>query len=65
MRVNRENIVYIAAFAIFALFFGVLYFTGEPIYVGDTYQYEHQMIMREPVYSLLIQFVRFLSPEHH
>ena len=65
MRVNRENIVYIAAFAIFAVFFGVLYFTGEPIYVGDTYQYEHQMIMREPVYSLLIQFVRFLSPEHH
>ena len=36
MRVNRENIVYIAAFAIFAVFFGVLYFTGEPIYVGDT-----------------------------
>lgn len=64
-RDNRENIVYVAAFVIFAVFFGVLYFTGEPIYVGDTYQYEHQMIMREPVYSLLIQFVRFLSPEHH
>lgn len=60
-----RNIVYFVAFAIFAVFFGVLYFTGEPIYVGDTYQYEHQMIMREPVYSLLIQFVRFLSPEHH
>lgn len=65
MSVNRENVIYFGVFAVFAVFFGVLYFTGEPIYVGDTYQYEHQMIMREPVYALLIQFVRFLSPENH
>lgn len=50
---------------IFTLFFGFLFVTGEPLYVNDTFQYENQMIMREPGYALLIQFLRFLSPEKH
>lgn len=50
---------------IFILFFGFLFLTGEPIYAGDTFQHENQMIMREPGYALLIQFLRFLSPQKH
>lgn len=48
---------------IFTVFFGFLLVTGEPMYVGDTFQYENQMIMREPVYALLMQFCRFISPQ--
>lgn len=48
---------------IFTVFFGFLLVTGEPVYVGDTFQYENQMIMREPVYALLMQFCRFISPQ--
>ena len=51
--------------AVFAAFFAYLLFTGEPVYTGDTFQHENQMIMREPGYALLIQFLRFLSPERH
>lgn len=50
---------------IFAVFFGALFLMGEPVYTGDTFQYENQMVMREPGYPLLIQFLRFLSPEGH
>lgn len=50
---------------IFIIFFGVLVLTGEPISVGDTLQYENQMVMREPGYALLIQFFRMISPRHH
>lgn len=53
MRFDRRNLIF---FGIFALFFGVLLGTGEPIYVNDTFQYENQMVMREPGYALLIQF---------
>lgn len=42
-------------------FFGFLLVTGEPISVGDTFQYESQMVMREPIYALLIQVLRFVS----
>ena len=52
-------------FAIFTVFFGFLLITGAPIYVSDTFQYENQMVMREPVYALIIQFLRFLSPQNH
>lgn len=61
MHKDRTNYV---IFGIFAVFFGFLFVTGEPMYVGDTFQYENQMIMREPVYALLMQFCRFLSPEN-
>jgi hypothetical protein len=59
---KKKNLIF---FGIFAVFFGFLLFTGEPIYVNDTYQYENQMVMREPGYALLIQFLRFISPENH
>ena len=49
MRFDRRNLIF---FGIFALFFGVLLGTGEPIYVNDTFQYENQMVMREPGYAL-------------
>ena len=62
MRFDRRNLIF---FGIFALFFGVLLGTGEPIYVNDTFQYENQMVMREPGYALLIQFLRFVSPANH
>ena len=62
MRFDRRNLIF---FGIFALFFGVLLGTGEPIYVNDTFQYENQMVMREPGYALLIQFLRFVSPADH
>ncbi len=57
---NKENIL---IGVIFTLFFGFLLITGEPIYTGDTLQYEEQTVMREPVYALLIQVLRFISPE--
>ena len=50
---------------LFLSFFGYLFVTGEPLYVGDTFQYENQMIMREPVYALLIQLCRAISPQYH
>ncbi|MDE6365125.1 MAG: hypothetical protein K2L86_12840 [Lachnospiraceae bacterium] len=50
---------------IFVAFFACLLLTGEPVYTGDTFQHENQMIMREPGYALLIQFLRFLSPDRH
>lgn len=59
---RRQNRIF---FIIFAVFFGFLLVTGKPISVGDTFQYENQMVMREPGYALLIQFLRFVSPKHH
>lgn len=59
---DKRNLIFLG---IFAVFFGFLFFTGEPVYTGDTFQYENQMVMREPGYPLLIQFLRFLSPEWH
>lgn len=59
---DKRNLIFLG---IFAVFFGFLFFTGEPVYTGDTFQYENQMVMREPGYPLLIQFLRFLSPKWH
>lgn len=61
MRTDKYNLLFLG---IFAVFFGFLFVTGEPVYAGDTFQYENQMIMREPVYALLMQFCRFVSPEN-
>ena len=63
--VCKRNISNILIFGIFTLFFGFLLITGEPIYVGDTFQYENQMVTREPVYALLIQIFRFISPDNY
>lgn len=59
---DKRNLIFLG---IFAVFFGALFLMGEPVYTGDTFQYENQMVMREPGYPLLIQFLRFLSPEGH
>ena len=61
----RKRITDITIFLVFAVFFGFLLITGEPLYLGDSFQHEMQFVTREPVYALLIQFLRFLSPEHH
>lgn len=61
-KVDRWNLVFLG---VFAVFFGFLFMTGEPVYTNDTFQYENQMVMREPGYALFIQFLRFLSPQNH
>lgn len=60
-RFDRHNFIFCL---IYTLFFGYLFVTGEPVSVGDTFQYENQMIMREPGYALLMQFCRFVSPQY-
>lgn len=62
VKFDRSNLIFAG---IFTAFFGFLLVTGEPLYTNDTFQYENQMVMREPGYALLIQFMRFLSPENH
>jgi hypothetical protein len=52
-------------FAIFAAFFGVLLISGEPLYLGDTYQHEMQFVTRDPIYALMIQLLRWISPDNH
>ncbi|MDE7323014.1 MAG: hypothetical protein K2N73_09885 [Lachnospiraceae bacterium] len=59
---DKRNLIFLG---IFAVFFGTLFLTGEPVYTGDTFQYENQMVMREPGYALLIQLLRLISPEGH
>lgn len=61
----RNKITDISIFLVFTIFFGLLLITGEPLYLGDSFQHEMQFVTREPVYALLIQFLRFLSPKHH
>jgi len=62
MKFDKRNFVFLG---IFIVFFGGLFLAGEPVYTGDTFQYENQMVMREPGYALFIQFMRFLSPDRH
>lgn len=61
-RFDKRDLLFLL---LFLSFFGYLFVTGEPLYVGDTFQYENQMIMREPVYALLIQLCRAISPQYH
>lgn len=49
----------------FTIFFGALLITGEPLYLGDTFQHELQFVTRDPVYALIIQFLRFISSKNH
>lgn len=55
----------IVILGIFVAFFSALLIIGEPIYVNDTYQYDNQMIMREPGYALLMQVTRYILPENY
>ncbi len=59
---DKRNLIFLG---IFAVFFGALFLIGEPVYTGDTFQYENQMVMREPGYALLIQLLRLISPDGH
>ncbi len=61
----RNKITDVSIFIVFMAFFGFLLITGEPLYLGDSFQHEMQFVTREPVYALLIQFLRLVSPEHH
>lgn len=63
--IMRNKITDISIFIVFMAFFGFLLITGEPLYLGDSFQHEMQFVTREPVYALLIQFLRWVSPEHH
>ncbi len=45
-------------------FFGYLFLAFPVMRAGDTYQYEHQFVTREPAYSLLIQILRFITPHY-
>lgn len=62
---EKRNLTDLVVFAIFTIFFGFLLITGEPLYLGDSFQHEMQFVTREPVYALLIQFLRWISPQHH
>jgi hypothetical protein len=62
VKISKTDLI---ALGVFALFFGCLLLKGEPIYSNDTFQYENQMVMREPGYALLIQLFRFISPDSH
>ncbi len=62
---EKRNLTDFVVFAIFTIFFGFLLITGEPLYLGDSFQHEMQFVTREPVYALLIQFLRWISPQHH
>lgn len=61
-RKNRFNLL---IFIIYAAFFGFTLVTGSPIYVNDTFQYDNQMVMREPVYGLLMHITRLISPQNY
>lgn len=61
----RNKITNISIFIIFTVFFGFLLLTGEPQYLGDTFQHENQFVTREPGYALLIQLLRRISPDNH
>lgn len=64
-RLKKWDKTNVAVGAAFVLFFSFLLIKGEPMYLGDSFQHEYQFVTREPVYALLIQILRFISPEHH
>ena len=45
--------------------FGFFAFFCEVSWCGDSYQYENQFPMREPVYSLILQFLKFAAGDHY
>lgn len=68
MRMNNRSKwdwVDITTVIVFTIFFGTLFITGEPLYLGDSFQHENQFVTREPVYALLIQGMRCISKQYH
>lgn len=59
MKINKKyDVADIAVAIVFTIFFGALFLTGEPLYLGDTFQHENQFVTREPIYALLIQLMK-------
>lgn len=54
----------VAVFVTFSIFFLFLLLTGEPLFLGDTDQYLNQYVMREPIYSLLLQIMGWITKEY-
>lgn len=54
----------VAVFAVFSTFFLLLLIIGEPLWLGDTDQYLNQYVMREPIYSLLLQIMQGISESY-
>lgn len=50
--------------AILLVFFGCLFLAFPVVRTGDTFQYENQFVTREPVYSLIIQGLRCVTPHY-
>lgn len=68
MRMNNRSKwdwVDITTVIVFTIFFETLFITGEPLYLGDSFQHENQFVTREPVYALLIQGMRCISKQYH
>lgn len=51
----------IVVLVILIVVFGIFAFFCDMAWCGDSYQYENQFPMREPVYSLILQFLKFVS----
>ncbi|MCR5798948.1 MAG: hypothetical protein K6G69_02640 [Lachnospiraceae bacterium] len=60
----KDKLDIVIAVIIIALF-GFFMFGFEVVVCGDSFQYEHQMPMREPVYSLLLQFLQLIKGEEY
>ena len=65
MKKNRliESKIDIVAIIILIVLFGFFAFFCEVSWCGDSYQYENQFPMREPVYSLILQFLKFVASD--
>ena len=60
----NDNIDIIAFILIAVLFLYFMIF-HEVVECGDSYQYANQFPMREPVYSLILQFLQFVAGENY
>lgn len=57
---EKIDIVVVAFMAVVFLYFAIF---GQVVECGDSFQYENQLPMREPVYSLLLQFFQLIAGE--
>lgn len=53
------------AYALIAILFGYFALFNNTYEYGDSFQYIHQYPMREPVYSLLLQFMQWIAGENY
>ncbi len=62
---KKLDLIDIVIGVVFSVFFLCLLITGEPLYLGDSGQYINQYVTREPIYPLIIQFLRWISEEYY